>query len=94
MDGLYRLPFSVEEFCSSVTLGIILVLNLDPSALFEVGSVVPVLQLGDDAFDISLAYQLEEPTAIPLHVVCIAHSGVRRPTYQYSSAITRVNPRP
>jgi hypothetical protein len=45
---------------------------------------VPVLQLGDDAFQISLADQLEQPTAVSLDMVCVAHSGVRRPTYQYA----------
>ena len=41
--------FQVEELRSSFALRIVLILDLDPCALVEVGRVVPVLKLGDDA---------------------------------------------
>lgn len=69
MDGLDGPLFPVEEFRPSFTLRIGFVLNLDPRAVIEIGSVVPVLQLSDDAFEVSLADQLEQPTAFTFDVV-------------------------
>ena len=74
--------FPVEELCPSFTLRIASVLDLDPRAFVKVGSVVPVFQLSDDAFEVSLANQLEQPEALSFDVICITNSGVRRPTYQ------------
>jgi hypothetical protein len=83
MDGLHGLLSPVEELRRSFTLRIVFILYLDPRALFEVSSVVPVFQFGDDAFEVTLANQLEQTAAFALKVICIANSGIVASAYSY-----------